>query len=179
MLSYFTLASAQARTGQVKPAIAILQHIATQLEIHGIRAFSGLTLEALADAKLRDCDPTGALQSAAAAVQVAREVSDPVVLGRALRTHGHAQHAAGRTAFARSDYEEARELFESVGARLELAHTLAAIGELDLAARHLPVATTLLGRAAELFAELDVEQGTQKVAALLQQTAATASLERK
>lgn len=176
-LSYFTLASAQARTGQVKPAIAILQHIATQLEIHGIRAFSGLTLEGLADAQLRDGDPTEALRSATAAADAAREVSDPIVLGRALRTHGRAEHAAGRTAFARSDFEEARKLFELVGARLELAHTLAVIGELELGALRWPAANEALKRAAELFDELDLEQGTQKVAQLLRQVAATSRVE--
>src|SRR4029077_18634043 len=128
-------------------------------EMRGIRTFMGLTLEGLADAQLRDCDPTSALLTAASSVQNARELSDPVVLGRALRTHGRAEQAAGRMLSARSDLGEARVLFEGVGARLELAHTHVAIGELELALQHDVAAGEALRRGQDLFRELAADAG--------------------
>jgi DNA-binding SARP family transcriptional activator len=168
VIAYYMLASAHSVLGETKPAIAILQQIATQLDLHGMRTFAGLTLEGLAHAQLRDGDPHSALASAARAAQAARDCGDPVVLGRALRMHGRAQQATGRMAAARSELGEARELFETVGARLELAQTWVVIAELELAADDRGVAEHALRRAGEIFCEEGVEAGTQKVAALLE-----------
>jgi DNA-binding SARP family transcriptional activator len=162
-------ACSQLGSGESQNASVLLEQIIAQLDQHGMRAWSGVSLLALAEARLRHNDWSGARTAAHDASELARQTHDRLLLGSALRARGRAAYGLGDPVAARADVLEALLIFEAVEARIDIANALAVLGELELERGEHASGRELIERAAKLYAECDVQVPGERAAARLLQ----------
>jgi tetratricopeptide (TPR) repeat protein len=160
-------AYSHAMSGRVQEAIAIAEPVIAQLELHGMHAFTCHALNVLAEARLRAGEPARACETASQAARSAQFAGDRRALGIALRVEGRAAQLLGESLAAREHLVEALHVFESFGARIEIANTLLALNELALAESNRELARSHLVRARSLYVECDVTRGVEDVDSLL------------
>jgi hypothetical protein len=83
---------------------------------------------ALSEAQVVLKDGARAELCAEHALEEFRSEGDPLAIGWALRALGNAKLSVGNPRAAREQFEEARDLFQDIGARLALALTFLSLG---------------------------------------------------
>ena len=156
-------ARAQLGSGQIKPALAVLEHMCTQIELHDARSLRVLVTTTLAEAKLQDGDAIAAQQLAAKIMSDAATSSNSLMHGMVLRVVGLAELALGQLAAAREHMDAARSICERLGARIELARTWVCMADIELAHGERLAAVAQLRLAQALYRSCDVEEPLMRV----------------
>jgi DNA-binding SARP family transcriptional activator len=156
-------ARAQMGSGQIKPALAVLEHMCTQIELHDARSLLVLVTTTLAEAKLQDGDAIAAQQLAAKIMSDAATGPNPLMHGMVLRVVGLAELALGQLAAAREHMDAARSILERLGARIELARTRVCMADIELAHGERLAAVAQLRLAQALYRSCDVEGPLMRV----------------
>ncbi|HET8938406.1 MAG TPA: AAA family ATPase [Polyangiales bacterium] len=158
---------AQSGSGQTAPAIELLTQVIEQLDQHGMRAWCGHATVILADAHIRSGNPARAVELAGDAIEIANVTDDRGCYGWALRARGQALCMLGQYAAARTQLDDAMQLFEPLEARLDQAKCLVEHAVLELAEQRKEAAQHDLQRAHALFTACHATESLLRVTRLM------------
>ncbi|MET0384598.1 MAG: AAA family ATPase, partial [Polyangiales bacterium] len=158
---------AQSGSGKTEHARELLEHVVTQLERHGMRAWTAHAVVILADNCLRTGEAPRALALASRALELARTTDDVSCVGWALRAHGQAALALDQRALARTSLDQSLAVFERVQAPLDIAKSLVELARLAQVEGDAARARAELTRAAELFRAYGTNAALTRSLALL------------
>lgn len=164
--SAWMAAWAYSGVGRTAEAITLLTHVISQLDQHGMRAWSAHAMTILADAQLRAGAAAQAVRVAREAREVATSTDDRTCAGWAMRVEGHAALVLGKLGQARECLDGSVELFEAFEAPIDIAKGLAARAALWLAEGSADKARQDLERARTLYTAAGVEAALDHVVRL-------------